>query len=77
MNGPVDAELTVFDLTGHVVYKTVRSDIGPGSFRAPLPGEAFYWDGTCDDGSPASSGVYIVFLRTGGTVNLLKCSLVR
>ncbi|MEN8208676.1 MAG: S8 family serine peptidase [Candidatus Fermentibacteria bacterium] len=76
-NGPVDAELTVFDLTGQMVYESVRSDIGPGSFRAPLPGEAFYWDGTCDDGSPASSGVYIVFLRTGDNADLLKCSLVR
>ena len=77
MDGPIDAELTVFDLTGHMIYKSVRRGIGPGSFRAPLPGEAFHWDGTCDDGSPASSGVYIVFLRTGDNVDLLKCSLVR
>ncbi len=77
MDGPIDAELTVFDLTGHMIYKSERRGIGPGSFRAPLPGEAFHWDGTCDDGSPASSGVYIVFLRTGDNVDLLKCSLVR
>ncbi len=75
--GPVDAELSVYDLTGQMIFKSIRTGIGPGSFRAPLPGEAFYWDGTCDDGSPASSGVYIVFLRTGDTVDLLKCSLVR
>ncbi len=77
MNGPVDAELTVFDLTGHMIYESVRRSIGPGSFRAPLPGEAFHWDGTYTDGSSAASGVYIVSLRTGGAVNLLKCSLVR
>ena len=76
-DGPVDAELTVFDLTGRLIYKSERRGIGPGSFRAPIPGEAFHWDGTCDDGSPASSGVYIVFLRTGENVDLLKCSLVR
>ncbi len=77
VNGPVDAELTVFDLTGEMIYESVRVNIGPGSFRAPFPGEAFYWDGTCTDGSSAASGVYIVFLRTGGAVNLMKCSLVR
>ena len=77
MNGPVDVELSVFDLTGHLIYKSVRSGIGPGSFRAPLPNEAFHWDGTCTDGSLASSGVYIVLLRTGSAENLLKCSLVR
>lgn len=76
-NGPVDAELTVFDLTGQMVYRSVRRSIGPGSFRAPLPEKAFYWDATCSDGNSAASGVYIVSLRTGGTVHLMKCSLVR
>ncbi len=76
-DGPVDAELKVFDLTGQMIYESVRSGIGPGSFRAPLPAEAFCWDGTCSDGSPAASGVYIVSLTTGATVHLLKCSLVR
>ncbi|MCD4701518.1 MAG: S8 family serine peptidase [Candidatus Aegiribacteria sp.] len=75
--GPVDAELTVFDLTGHMVYESVRRGIGPGSFRAPLPERAFYWDGICRDGNSAASGVYIVSLRTGGTVHLMKCSLIR
>ncbi len=75
--GPVDAELTVFDLTGQIVYESVKRGIGPGSFRAPLPEEAFYWDGICCDGSLVASGVYIVSLRIGGTVRLMKCSLVR
>ncbi|NOQ23072.1 MAG: T9SS type A sorting domain-containing protein [Candidatus Aegiribacteria sp.] len=75
--GPVDAELAIFDLTGQVVFESVKTGIGPGSFRAPLPEEAFYWDGICNDGSLASSGVYFVSLRTGDIVNLLKCSLVR
>ncbi|MCD4776048.1 MAG: S8 family peptidase [Candidatus Aegiribacteria sp.] len=77
ITGPVDAELTIFDLTGQMVYKSIRRGIGPGSFRAPLPGEAFYWNGICDDGSFASSGIYIVTLRTGDTIYLIKCSLVR
>lgn len=77
ISGPLDAELTVFDLTGQMIYGSVRTGIGPGSFRAPLPEEAFYWDGTCGDGSSTASGVYIVSLRIGGTVHLMKCSLVR
>jgi hypothetical protein len=77
VTGPVDAELAIFDLTGQIVCRLLRRGIGPGSFRAPLPGEAFYWNGICDDGDPASSGIYIVILRTGDNMYLLKCSLVR
>jgi hypothetical protein len=76
-SGPVDVEMTVFDITGQAVFESVRSDLGPGSFRAPLPDEAFYWDGMTADGSSAASGVYIVSLKTGDDVHLMKCSLVR
>jgi hypothetical protein len=77
ITGPVDIELTIFDLTGKMIYKSVRRRVGPGSFRAPLSGEAFYWNGICGDGNPAASGIYIVKLRTGDDMYLLKCSLVR
>ncbi|MBN2608970.1 MAG: S8 family serine peptidase [Candidatus Fermentibacteraceae bacterium] len=75
--GPVAVQLSVFEITGQLVYRSVREDVGPGSYRAPLPGEAFYWDGTCSDGSAVASGVYIISLRYGDTVRLMKCSLVR
>jgi len=77
IEGPVDAEMKVFDLTGRMIHHSLRSDIGPGSYRAPLPGEAFYWNGTCIDGGSASSGIYIVTLRTQDTFHLMKCSLIR
>lgn len=77
VTGPVDTELAIFDLTGQMVYRSARREVGPGSFRAPLPGEAFFWNGICDDGGLASSGIYIVTLRTGDDMYLLKCSLVR
>ena len=76
-DGPMDVELSIYDITGQLLHHSVRSGIGPGSFRAPLPEEAFYWDGSCEDGSAASSGIYIVSLRTGDSIVLLKSSLVR
>lgn len=75
--GPVDVELTVFDLTGQLVYRSTRAAAGPGTFRAPIPGEAFYWDGRSSDGNVSASGVYIISLRRGGSIHLMKCSLVR
>ncbi|OPL20032.1 MAG: hypothetical protein AVO35_00815 [Candidatus Aegiribacteria sp. MLS_C] len=76
-SGPADVCLSVFDLTGQPVHGLCRTGLEPGSYRAPLPGEAFYWDGTCDDGGQAASGVYIISLRTGGSTELLKCTIVR
>lgn len=75
--GPVDVELTVFDLTGQLVHRSLRTAAGPGTFRAPLPEEAFYWDGKSSDGSLSASGVYIISLRRGDSIHLMKCSLVR
>jgi hypothetical protein len=77
LEGPADVSMSVFDLMGRQVFRYDRSDLAPGSYRAPLPGEAFYWDGNCDDGSRASSGVYIISLRLGESVHLIKCALVR
>jgi len=77
LTGPIDVTLTIFDLTGRMIYESVRKGIGPGSFRAPIPGEAFYWNGTCDDGSSVSSGLYFILLRAGDTFDLLKCSIIR
>ncbi len=75
--GPMDVTLTIFDLTGQMIYETVRNGIGPGSFRAPIPGEAFYWDGTCSDGSSVSSGIYFIIIRADDTIDLLKCTVIR
>jgi len=75
--GPVDVSMTVFDITGQMVHRQTRSGAGPGSFRAPVPEEAFHWDGKCTDGSSAASGVYFILLDRGDDTDILKCSLVR
>jgi hypothetical protein len=75
--GPVDAELTVYDITLQEIYHEERTGIGPGSFRAPLPGEAFHWDGKTEDGQRSASGIYIAVLRIGDDAELLKFSIVR
>lgn len=77
MNGPNDVSMTVYDLLGHTIHSSIRTALGPGSFRAPLPGEAFFWDGLDDNGEPASSGIYIVLLKVGETTHLIKFALAR
>jgi hypothetical protein len=77
MDGPADVRLSVFDLTGQLIHSSIRNDLESGAYRAPLPGEAFYWDGYCDDGSQAASGVYIISLGIGDEVQLIKCTIVR
>lgn len=75
--GPIDVTLSIYDLTGTLVHTEKREGIGPGCFRAPVPGEAFRWDGNCLNGGSASSGIYIILLQEGDSTHLLKCSLVR
>ncbi|MCK5065550.1 MAG: S8 family serine peptidase [Candidatus Fermentibacteraceae bacterium] len=77
MNGPSDVSILVYDLLGQIIHSSTRTSIGPGSFRAPLPGEAFFWDGLDDAGEPAASGIYIVMLRIGENIHLIKFALVR
>jgi hypothetical protein len=76
-DGPVDAELTVFDLSGRPVYNTLRSGLESGVYRAPVPGEAFYWDGADSEGDAVCSGVYVALLRLGNSVHILKLAAVR
>lgn len=77
MEGPISVTLSIYDLTGNLVHTETRDNIGPGCFRAPIPEEAFRWDGKCLNGDSASSGIYIILLTEGDTSRLLKCSLVR
>jgi len=76
-SGPTTVELAVFDLSGRLVYNERRSGLETGVYRAPLPGEAFYWNGIDSAGSPAAGGVYIALVRVGESVHLLKLALVR
>ena len=77
MNGPSDVSMTVYDLLGQTIHSSIRTAIGPGSFRAPLPEEAFFWDGLDGNGEPAASGIYIILLRVGENTHLIKFALAR
>jgi len=69
--------LSIFGVTGQPVWSAVREDQEPGSYRAPLDGQAFWWDGSGEDGSRVPSGVYFAVLRKGNTPEVLKLAIVR
>ncbi len=76
-SGPVDVSMSVFDLTGQPVYSVEREGVEPGTYRAPLHGEAMYWDGRDGEGELASSGIYVVRLLIGAEARILKASVLR
>ena len=72
-----DVSLTIFTVTGETVYSAVRTGVEPGCYRAPLSGEAFYWDGTNESGEDVASGQYMAFLNIAGETELLNLALIR
>jgi len=77
VGSPSDASLSIFTVSGERIYFQDRGTIQPGCYRAPLPDEAFFWDGQDENGNPAASGQYIGMLRVGDSVELLSLALVR
>jgi len=75
--GPADVRLSVHSVTGELVHEQSVSGLQAGSYRAPLPGEALFWDGSDTDGRPAASGTYSLILRVGIDTFLLKAAIVR
>ncbi len=75
--GPVAAELSIFDLSGNLVYNELRTGLESGVYRAPVSGEAFHWDGTDMEGATVAGGVYVALLRLGESAHLLKLAAVR
>ncbi len=72
-----DVVISVLDLSGRPVRIIECPGLEAGSHRAPLPGEAVWWDGNDADGNPAASGTYIAVLRLGDAVELVKFAVVR
>jgi subtilisin family serine protease len=72
-----DASISVLSLTGTEVWSEVRQGLPAGSYRAPLEGEASWWDGLDVGGRQAASGTYLAVVRTGGEPVILKFALVR
>jgi unsaturated chondroitin disaccharide hydrolase len=66
--GPV--ELRILDIQGAVVRTLARGGYAAGR-------QGVIWDGTRDDGAPATSGIYFYELRAGGFRQTRKVSLVR
>ncbi len=77
MAGPADAVMSIYTLTGDLIHSEQRMNLQTGIYRAPLPGEAFYWSGTESSGDNAASGTYFVRLTIGNDVFVSKFSLIR
>jgi hypothetical protein len=77
MDSVSDVFLSIFTLAGHRVFHRERTSVSPGCYRAPLQGQAFYWNGLNEDGEPVSSGQYVGLLRIGEKVELLNLALIR
>jgi len=77
LNGPVDVSIRIFDILGGLVHSETRSNVGTGSFRAPLPGQAFFWDGKDESGDLVATGSYMIILDVGERVDLLSATIIR
>ena len=66
--GPV--RLSVYNLMGQPVRVLADGWLAAGAHRVR-------WDGRTDGGAEASSGVYLVVLQTGATVQTAKLALIR
>ena len=67
---PVVGILAVYDLTGQMVKQLYKGGMQTGLAE-------FAWDGTDQSGRQTGSGVYIVRLRAGSTVDSQKITLVK
>jgi hypothetical protein len=72
-----NVSLSIFTISGELIHSEDRGTLQPGCYRAPLPEEAFFWNGSDEDGEPAVSGQYIGMLKVGDSVELLNIALVR
>ncbi|MFO7626079.1 MAG: S8 family serine peptidase [Candidatus Fermentibacteraceae bacterium] len=75
--GPSDVTLAVFSLDGVPVHTQGRNGLPAGTYRAPIPGEAFIWDCRDMSGEPVASGVYMLVLTVGGSAHRLGLAIVR
>lgn len=75
--GVSDVTLTIFTITGETVFSEERTGVQPGCYRAPLPGQAFHWNGSNLDGDEVASGQYVALLSIGGETELFSLALVR
>ncbi len=72
-----DVSFSVFTLAGERIYHEERTSVPPGCYRAPLPEQAFLWNGLNESGEQAASGQYIGMLGIGDSIELLNLALIR
>lgn len=72
-----DVSLSIFTIDNQLVFFEERLAAPQGCYRAPLPGEAFFWNGLNEDNEEVSSGQYIALLKIGDSVELLNLALIR
>jgi YVTN family beta-propeller protein len=63
-------ELAVYDVSGRLAASLKRGTVDAGEYRAE-------WDGRCDNGSQAATGVYFVRLRTLDGSKTVKAVLLK
>ncbi len=68
--GMTDARLCVFNSLGHLVKVLYDGKIGSGSFEVE-------WDGICDGGLLAPSGIYFVTLQVAGYHRTVRMTLLK
>ena len=71
-----DVSLAIFTLANERIFYEERISVLPGCYRAPVSGQAFYWDGLNEDGQQAASGQYIGMLKIGDSIELLNLALI-
>lgn len=69
-SGATDARLCIFNSLGNLVKVLYDGKIGSGSFEVE-------WDGICDSGILAPSGIYFVNLQAAGHNRIMRMTLVK
>lgn len=69
-SGATDARLCIFNSLGNLVKVLYQGKIGSGSFEVE-------WDGICDSGISAPSGIYFLTLQAAGHNRTVRMTLVK
>jgi len=72
-----DVSLSIFTVSGNRIHYQSRESVPQGCYRAPVGGEAFFWNGNNENDEPAASGQYVAMLRIGDSVELMNLALIR
>ena len=68
--GRIGVNLAVYDVSGRLIKTIFSGELPTGSYN-------YFWDGKCDEGRSAASGVYFSRLITPGCAQTVKMILLR